>query len=81
MRFTVKNMQKINHRYRKKFIKKAIREIKDQVKKAARKYNSVTIEFYEKFSNDEQKIISDYFTKRNFEVEWCSDSEIEVRWV
>ena len=81
MRFTVKNMQKINHRYRKNFIKKAIREIKDQVKKAARKYNLVTIEFYEDFSNDEQKIISDYFTKRNFEVKWCYDSEIEVRWV
>lgn len=74
-------MQKINHRYRKNFIKKAIREIKNQVKKAARKYNLVTIEFYEDFSNDEQKIISDYFTKRNFEVKWCYDSEIEVRWV
>lgn len=81
MRFTVKNMQKINYRYRKKFIKKAIRKIKDQVKKAARKYNLVTIEFYEDFSNDEQKIISDYFTERNFEVKWCYDSEIEVRWV
>ena len=81
MRFTVKNMQKINHRYRKNFIKKAIKETKNQVKKAARKYNSVTIEFYENFSDDEQKIISDYFTKRNFEVEWCYDSEIEVRWV
>ena len=81
MRFTVKNMQKINHQYRKNFIKKAIREIKNQVKKAAKKYNLVTIEFYEDFSNDEQKIISDYFTKRNFEVKWCYDSEIEVRWV
>lgn len=82
MRFTVKNMQKINHRYRKKFIiKKAIKETKNQVKKAARKYNSVTIEFYENFSSDEQKIISDYFTKRNFKVEWRFNDEMEIRWV
>ena len=32
MRFTVKNMQKINRRYRKNFIKKAIKETKNQVK-------------------------------------------------
>lgn len=81
MRFTVKNMQKINHRYKNFVIKKAIRETKNQVKKAARKYNSVTIEFYENFSSDEQKIISDYFTKRNFKVEWRFNDKMEIRWV
>ena len=80
MLFTVKNMQKINHRYRKRFIRKTIKETKDQVKQAARRYNSITIEFYENFSNDEQKIISDYFTKKSFNITWLNNEAIEIKW-
>lgn len=40
-----------------------------------------TVGFSEDFDDNQKEIISDYFVKRNFKVEWCSDYRIVVRWV
>lgn len=80
MKFTKENLIQISQRQRKKIIQRTIKEIKNKLKWLARKGNQTyTVEFYENYSENEQKIISNYFINRGFEAEWIRDDCIEIK--
>lgn len=43
--------------------------------------NICIVDFYKSFSDTQQKVISDYFTRKGFKVEWRFNDRIVVRWV
>lgn len=43
--------------------------------------NMCTFVFYETFNDNQQKVISDYFTRKGFKIVWRLNDEIVVRWV
>ena len=56
--------------------------VRNKVKTEARDGNSMCIfDFYETFNDNQQKVISDYFTRKGFKVEWRFNDRIVVRWV
>lgn len=80
MNFTKINIVQISQKQRKKLIKKTIKHIKNKIKKLAKKGDqSYYIDFYENYTNDEQEIISDYFIKRGFEINWIGDDSVIIK--
>ena len=79
MKFTKENIIQISQKYRKKLIKRTIKEIKNKIKWLARKGNQIyTIEFYEDYTNDEQEKISNYFINKGFEIKWVNNDCIKI---
>lgn len=82
MKFIAENIKELSQKSKDKNIKKTIRMVRNKIKMEAKNgYNMCIVDFYEDFSDTQQEIISDYFIKRNFKVEWCFDDRISVRWV
>lgn len=82
MKFIAENIKKLSQKNKERNIKRSIRMVRNKVKTEARDGNSMCIvDFYEDFSDTQQEIISDYFIKRNFKVEWVFDDRIIVKWV
>ena len=82
MKFIVDNIRELSRKNKERNIKRSIRMVRNKVKTKARDGNSMCIfDFYETFSNNEQKVINDYFIERGFKVEWSFDDRIIVRWV
>ena len=82
MKFIVDNIRELSRKNKERNIKRSIRMVRNKVKTEARDGNSMCIfDFYETFSNNEQKVISDYFTRKGFKVEWRFNDRIVIRWV
>ena len=82
MKFIVDNIRELSRKNKERNIRKAIGIIRSKVKSEAKNgEDKCFVHFYETFSNNEQKVINDYFIERGFKVEWSFDDRIIVRWV
>lgn len=82
MKFIADNIRELARKNKERNIKRSIRMVRNKVKMEARDGNSMCIfDFYETFNDNQQKVISDYFTRKGFKVEWRFNDRIVVRWV
>ena len=82
MKITAKNIKQVWQKKREKIIKGSIKKTERKIKQRVKDgYTTCITDFDYKFSYDEQKVISSYFIKNGFEVSWCFDDRIEVKWV
>ena len=81
MKITAENIKQAWKKKREKIIKSSIKKTEREIKQRAKQgYTACTTDFDYGFSYDEQKVISDYFIKNGFEVDWCFDDRIRVKW-
>ena len=82
MKFVADNIRELSRKNKERNIKRSIRMVRNKVKTEARGGNSICIfDFYETFNDNQQKVISDYFTRKGFKVEWRFNDRIVIRWV
>lgn len=82
MKFIADNIRELSRKNKERNIKRSIRWIKSRIKLEAKDGENICIvDFYKSFSDTQQKIISDYFTRKGFKVEWRFNDRIVVRWV
>ena len=82
MKFIADNIRELSRKNKERNIKRSIRMVRNKVKTEARDGNSMCIfDFCETFNDNQQKVISDYFTRKGFKVEWRFNDRIVVRWV
>ena len=86
MKFIADNIRELSRKNKekniKRSIKRSIRMVRNKIKMEARDgEDKCFVDFYENFNDNQQKIISDYFIKKGFKVEWLCDDSIVVRWV
>lgn len=82
MKFIADNTRELSRKNKERNIKRSIRMVRNKVKSEARDGNSICIfDFYKTFNDNQQKIISDYFTRKGFKVEWRFNDRIVVKWV
>ena len=82
MKFIADNTRELSRKNKERNIKRSIRMVRNKVKSEARDGNSICIfDFYTTFNDNQQKIISDYFTRKGFKVEWRFNDRIVVKWV
>ena len=82
MKITAENIKQAWQKKREKIIKSSIKKTEKEIKQRAKHgYTACTTDFDYGFGYDEQKVISNYFIKNGFEVSWCFDDRIRVKWV
>ena len=82
MKVTAENIKQAWQKKREKIIKSSIKKTEKKIKQRAKDgYTACIIDFDYKFSYDERKVISNFFIKNGFEVSWCFDDQIKVKWV
>jgi hypothetical protein len=82
MKFIADNIKELSRKNKDKNIKKTIRIIRSKVKSEAKNgEDKCFVDFYENFNDNQQEVISDYFVKKGFKVEWRFDDRIMVKWV
>ena len=82
MKFIADNIRELSRKNEERNIKRSIRMVRNKVKTEARDGKGMCIfDFYETFNDNQQKVISDYFTRKGFKVEWRFNDRIVVRWV
>lgn len=82
MKITAENIKQAWKKKREKIIKSSIKKTEREIKQRAKQgYTACTTDFDYKFSYDEQEVISNFFIKNGFEVNWCFDDRIKVKWV
>lgn len=82
MKFIADNIRELSRKNKERNIKRSIRIVRNKVKTEARDGNSMCIfDFDKTFNDNQQKVISDYFTRKGFKVEWRFNDRIVVRWV
>ena len=82
MKFIADNIRELSRKNKERNIKRSIRMVRNKVKTEARDGKDMCVfDFYETFNDNQQKVISDYFTRKGFKVEWRFNDRIVVRWV
>lgn len=82
MKFIADNIRELSRKNKERNIKRSIKMVKNKVKMEARYgYDMCIFDFNETFNDNQQKVISDYFTRKGFKVEWRFNDRIMVRWV